>query len=382
MNGDQSGMARPEILVLAFSRIATDPRVLRQVAALRPRYRVSTCGVGPAPDGIEDHVEIPAGVLNRLDGRLLTLRQYSRAYWTQAAVAWCRTHLPTGRYAAVLANDLMTVPLALALEPTAGVHTDLHEYFPRLHEEDARWRRRIAPFYRWLLRRYVSASRSVTTVSEGLARGYRDEFGIRSSVVKNATSYAALEPTPVATPLRFVHSGACLRNRDLHVLVAAFNEARVDATLDLFLTPNDPAYLSELRDQAQGHRNIRFHAPVPYSRLITTLNAHDVGIHILPPVNFNHRWALPNKMFDFIQARLGILCSPNEGMRELVETHGLGIVADGFEPEAVARAIRRLTPENVRAYKDAAHRNAEALSGEREAQGWVTAFEQLLGERP
>src|SRR5690606_14748561 len=149
-----------------------------------------------------------------------------------------------------------------------------------------------------------------------------------------------LRPTPVSSPVRLVHSGACLRNRDLHVMVEAVLAAArepdpVDVTLDLYLTPNDPAYLEELRGLAAGSGGVvTVHEPVPYADLLPLLNGYDVGVHVLPPSSFNNANALPNKVFDYVQARLGLLVGPSPEMAMLVHRHELGVVAPAFDAQA------------------------------------------------
>src|SRR5690606_31032043 len=143
------------------------------------------------------------------------------AYLAQAGVRWVLRHVAAGSADVVLANDLDAVPLALRLRPRAGVHADLHEYFPRLHEEHEAWMRRISPYQEWLAGRFLPRCDAVTTVSHRIAQEYTEQFGVDVGVVTNASPYAELSPTPVGSPLRLVHSGACLRNRDLHVLVEA-----------------------------------------------------------------------------------------------------------------------------------------------------------------
>ena len=49
------------------------------------------------------------------------------------------------KFDAILADDIDTVPLALSLRPRLGVHADIHEYFPRLQEEQAPWLSASAP---------------------------------------------------------------------------------------------------------------------------------------------------------------------------------------------------------------------------------------------
>ncbi|ANS77941.1 capsular polysacchardie synthesis protein [Serinicoccus hydrothermalis] len=372
---------RPRVLVLSFSPIARDARVLKQVRHLSREFDVVTCGYGPAPDGVVGHVEVPADRQNALDGRLITLRSYRAAYTAQAGVRWALRHLPRGAADVVLANDLDAVPLALWLAPRAGVHADLHEFFPLLHEEDEAWMRRISPYQEWLCRTFLPRCASVTTVSGRIAAEYTARCGVEVGVVTNASPYAALTPTPVHAPVRLVHSGACLRNRHLPVMteaVVAAAAAGSPVTLDLYLTSNDPGHLEELRRAARESGGVvRVHDAVPYADLIGVLNAHDVGIHVLPPLSFNNTHALPNKVFDYVQARLGLLVGPSPEMARLVREHGVGVVADGFDVAAVTAAVAQVQADRVAGWKQAAARAARELSDERQSPAWVRAVQAV-----
>lgn len=370
-----------DVLVLSFSPIASDARVLKQIALLREQHSVTSCGYGPAPEGVVEHLEIPANAATvALNGRLITARAYLPAYAAIPAVTAARRLLRPhmGRHELVIANDVETVPLGLWLRPRVGVHADLHEYSPRLHEENPAWRRRIAPFYRWLCRRFVLKADSVTTVGQGLAEAYREELGIEAAVVVNAAPFAELEPTPVPDdgPLRLVHSGAALRNRQLEVLLDAVAATYTPLNLDLLLMPNDPPYIEELR--ARAVEGVRVLDPVPYSQLVSTLNGYDLGVHVLPPVNFNNANALPNKVFDYVQARLGLVVGPTPEMAALAREHGVGLVAEDFTAEALAAVLDSLTPERVRELKAASHAAARELSAETAVQGWARAIDALL----
>lgn len=371
-------MPRPRMLVLSFSPIAADARVLKQVRYFVEHYDVVTCGYGPAPEGVVRHLELPDGVPNKLDGRLITARAYRAVYWRQAAVRAARELLRDVEADVVLANDLDALPLALALRPRLGVHSDLHEYFPRLHEENEKWRRRIGPYMAWLCRRYLPRAASVSTVSGGLAREYERQFGVPVQVVTNAAPYADLEPTPVAQPVRLVHSGACLRSRNIHLMVEAMASLAGRYTLDLYLTPNHPDYLAELRSRAAELPNVVVHDPVPYRELIGTLNDYDLGVFVLPPVSFSYAHALPNKVYDFAQARLGIVVGPSPEMVDLVETARNGVVTAGFAVEDLVAALEDLTPGQVAELKRASHARAHELSAEAEVEKWGRAVARIL----
>jgi len=373
-------VSRPRLLVLSFSRIEGDARVLKQVRRLKEHFELVTCGYGSAPDPDVPHLQVPDEAVNRLDGRLITLRAYRAAYAAQAGVRWVLAHLPRGSADLVLANDLDAVPVALWLRPGLGVHADLHEFFPLLHEHDDAWMRRIAPYQDWLCRTFLPRAGAVTTVSQGLAREYTRRYGIEVDVVRNATPYADLGPTPAGPEgPRLVHSGACLRHRRLHLMIEAAGLLGTGVPFDLYLTPNDPAYLAELRDLAAGVPGVTVRDPVPYAELVPTLNRYQVGVFLLPPTTFSYTWALPNKVFDFVQARLATVVGPSPEMAELVRERRLGVVAEDFTPQALADALAGLDPAAVAEYQASAHAQALELSDATESSKWLDSLRGIAG---
>ncbi|MCR2810266.1 MULTISPECIES: glycosyltransferase family 1 protein [unclassified Microbacterium] len=371
---------KPTLLILSFSPIAGDARVLKQVDAFSNEYTVTTCGYGPAPHGVAGHVQIPDDILhNVLDDRYVTRKAYRRAYWRLWSVEWAKKHLRPRSWDIVLANDVEAVPLALRLKPRKGVHADLHEYSPLLHEDWEGWRERITPYVDWVCSTYVSRASSWTTVSRGLSREYERNFGFHAELVTNAAPYLDVSPTPVGDTIRLVHSGAALQDRRLHDLITAVTASSAPVTLDMYLTPNQPAYLAQLREAAaaSGGR-VRVNDPVPYSLLAETLCRFDVGIHVLAPTNFNNTWALPNKLFDYVQARLGIIVGPTPEMAEYVRRFGLGPVTDDFDPQSLTRVLDALTAADVRAWKAAADRAAPELSAQAQVEIWRAAIARLV----
>jgi hypothetical protein len=370
---------RPTMLILSFSPIARDARVLKQVTRFTRDYDVTTCGYGPAPEGVVEHISIPDDQrYDDLDGRLITLKRYRQVYWRLSAVRWAREHLRGRRFDVAIADDVEAVPVAVKLKPRHGVLADLHEYSPRLHDDHALWYARITPWYEWVVRRYVTKADAWTTVSRGIVDEYEKNFGFRAELVTNAAPYQEGPPSPVSQPIRLVHRGACLGNRNLHVMAEAVEAADADVTLEFYLTANDPPYLEELKELAASSRRITVHDPVPYAQLAETLRAYDVGIHVLPPINFNNKLALPNKLFDYIQARLGVVIGPSSEMRYYVDEYDIGEVADDFTLEATRAAIERLTPESVARFKANADRHAQELAGERQVDVWEQQIDRLM----
>jgi len=368
---------RHRLLILSFSSIAGDARVLKQVSLFRDVYAVTTCGFGPAPEGVVEHVQIPRGITAAKPySRLLQLRLFRVAYWRQTGPRWVQRALRGREWQAVLANDPESLPLAFALAPADRVHADLHEYSPRMREQWPNWSRIYRPYYEWLIRRFAARAASRTTVSQGLADEYRRVFGVEVELVTNAAPFQHLEPRPTGSPMRLVHSGGAMQHRGLEEIVEGVARSTADVTLDLYLVPTDPALIERLRADA-GDR-VTIHPPVPYAELAAVLNTYDAGLHFLAPVNFNHAHALPNKIFDYVQARLALVIGPTPEMARVVEQHGLGLVADGFTAESVAAAIDRLDAAAIDRAKAAAHAAAGPLSAERQVEPWREAIAAIV----
>lgn len=370
---------RPSLLVISFSDISRDARVLKQVRMFSSDYRLVTCGYGPTPEGSTWHLQIPDELKQwRLDKKLALTGRYRRTYWEQEVVAWVAEQgLP--RTDVVLANDVDTVPLALSLQPAGGVHADLHEYAPRQKEDQLPWRLFVAPYLRWICRTYVARVASATTVGHGLAREYEREFGIRTQVVTNAAPFQDLSPTATPTTLRLVHSGGAMPSRRLDLMIDAMADSTIDATLDLYLVPSDPGYVEQLRRMASElpAGRVTVHDAVPYADLHRELNGYDVGIFVCPPTTFNLANALPNKVFDFVQARLALVVSPTPEMRSMVEDNDLGAVTPGFEAGDLAITLRSLTTESVEAAKGSSDRHAHDLAAEPQSGAWADAVARL-----
>jgi glycosyltransferase involved in cell wall biosynthesis len=370
-------------LVLVYSQLETDARVLRQIRWLSQRFKVTSAAFGPSPiEGIE-HVELAdlppyrGGALGRLIyAGLYVLGFYSFLTAMNPRNRDARRRLAGREWDVVVANDATALPLALRLRAKGGVLADLHEYSPEGSENTFVNRLTINRYFRSILRRHLKSAAAVVTVGSEIANRYHEEFGVDVRVVANAAPYANLEPTAVGKPIRIVHSAAPDPLRQIEVMIEAVRRTRADVMLDLYLVDDGSSYVRSLRELVADIDRVNIKDAVPYSSLVPTLAWYDVGIHLLPPVNFNQLWALPNKLFDYVQARLGLLIGPSPEMQRLVRQYGLGTVTDDFTVEALTRTLDAIRPADVVKWKGASHRSARTLSGEVQ----LATFEDIVVE--
>lgn len=375
---------RKTILILSLSDLGSDPRVSRQIRFLAEHYRVVAAGLGPPAVEVE-FVPLsyqPEPPARKLTGaaRLLA-RRYEGYYWGKAWVADCARKLANVRPDLVLANEVDTLPVALKLG--ARVLCDAHEYAPREFEDRPLWRLFYQGYRVHLCRRYLPRADAVTTVGPSIADAYARDTGVRPAVVTNAPAFHDLRPGPVAAggPVRLVHHGAALPGRKIENMVRVMKHLDGRYEFDFVLAGSDRAYVERLKWLAGGDERLRFPAPVPMASLPQFLNGYDVGVYSLPPSNFNNRYALPNKFFEFVQARLALAVGPSPEMACLVRQHDLGVVADDFSPAAMARTIRGLDAARIAHHKGRAHAAAWELSGERNREVLLGLVAEVLGDR-
>jgi glycosyltransferase involved in cell wall biosynthesis len=412
------------VLVISTSTLARDPRVTRQIAALMPHYEVVTAGFGPSVFSELEHVDLPVKPPRRIApavfpqtypvaepgvnqtayraklaryfvGRELrrhapTLYPFAERAARRALAAraeeisrspdrsliaeanifasprlrlW-RALLDEIESDAIVVNDMPMLPLAFRLRHRAPIVFDAHEHAPSQNADDPVWRRERQPLIRYVQNRYLPHVAGMMVVSPGIGDLYRQETGVRSEVVTNAPPRAALEPTAVdPDAIRVVHIGVAHPQRRLDLTIEAVAKLDERYSLDLYLIGRKDR-LTEVKSWAAMHHRIRVLPPVDTSELVSTANQYDVGVHMLPLDILNHRLALPNKFFEYVQARLAVAIGPSPEMAKIAGEWGFGLVAEDYTPDALARAIdvgaEAIADRKRRANEAAAVLNAEA----------------------
>ncbi|MBP2364688.1 hypothetical protein [Pseudonocardia parietis] len=382
------GAPRRRILCLSFSDIAADSRVLRQLDVLAELGDVTTVGYGEHPDAAVEHLPIdpslpslpqtPFGVV------LLAARRFDRVEFEGPAVQAALSLLTGRHFDLVVANEARAMALAHRVADGAPVLADLHEWAPEERAHVTSWRLLVRPFMFHQCAKYLPRMAAVTVVNSSIGELYRERFGVSCRVVRNAGPTRNLEPGPVGDDrIRLVHSGGAVPGRNLEALIDAVRGLGPEFSLDLYLVPSRDGgrYLGKLRELIGGDGRITLHDPVRPHELVPTLHAYDVGVFSLPPLTPNHRLMLPNKIFDFVQARLAVVFNSAPETDRLITGYGFGAIASGHSAAAMRETLAALTPAQVTEYKQNAHRAAAVLNSAEDSAVTREAVAELLGDR-
>ena len=381
-------------LVAVRSDIRVDPRVRRQIDWLTSEgWTVDTIGMGEVPDGVRDHFALrpqAAWTTGKLGRAVMHATLPDRAKFgiliARRVAPEAVKRIRRGDYDLIVFNDIdfaawvadrsIFTPEALQ----AHVHLDLHEWFPPHLPPGSRLRIRVDSYHGWL-RSFIGHDAYTTrsTVAGGIADAYAEEFGFpRPDVIRNAPSYLDQKPSPVGDDrVRLIHHGVAQWQRGLREVVDAMR--LLDHGFDMtFMLAGSPAVIDELTSIAADVADrVHIVPPAPMAELSRVVNQYDLEVMFYPPLNENLKWALPNKLFEAVQGRLGLVIGPSPMMAEIIEEYGNGVMATGWKPEELAAAISSLTPARVRELKAASDRAAHDLSAEHERD----AFLRVVGLR-
>jgi hypothetical protein len=363
------------VLVLVFSNLKHDARVNRQVNWLKRSSRVTVVCFDSEPIHDVAIVKITQTKLSPLRKSFLALtlllRRYSLAYKIFHNYHYLVGQLGRSTYDLVVANDIDTLPLAFRFK-AGKVLFDAHEYAPRHFENNKIWKIFFQPFYLALCAKYIPMTDAMLTVGEGLANEYAKHFGVTPAIITNATRYYEVQPSaPGPEKIRLIHHGIANQSRKLELMIEMMASLDERFTLDLILMTSDYAsgktrnYIQSLKDQVARIPSIRILPAVKSHQVVETINRYDVGVFLIPPVNFNYANNLPNKLFDFIQARLAIAIGPTPEMAGIVNKFQNGVVSEDFTPGSLAKKLNSLKREDILGFKNQSIIAAHELNAEK-----------------
>jgi len=366
-------------LVVCYSSVKNDARVSKQIRWLEASgYVVDVLSRGPEhPDATGQAFQIGEPT-KRLQLIVFAMMPARLRYENTVAKYLPIRELAAQHYDLVVVNDLHLLPWAVEALPklTDGpVVLDLHELY-RDNGTGLVHRFVYARYDEWLLR-FIDAPvfTKHLTVAEGIADVYRDDFGLeRPDVIRNVAPYEDLEPSSVdPEDIVLVHHGYAAVERGIDIMLDA--ALLMDKRYRLVLMVlGDERTLRPLREHPAvraGRAELR--EPVKVTEVARTLNQYDLELIFFPPRFPNNTYALPNKFFEAVQGRLGVVIGHSPEIVPFVEEHGLGIVIDGWTAQDLAAALNGLTVERIVAMKEAAGRAAFELSDRGEAPRFLRA---------
>ncbi len=291
------------------------------------------------------------------------------------------------RYDLLLSNDLDTLPanrMAGRIRCKPVVY-DSHEYFTEVPELVNR--PRIQAFWCLLEKWLVPGITAGYTVSQPIADIYTRLYGIPFAVVRNLPNVwkegteeeeeDGFLSGEKGSPL-IIYQGALNKGRGLEQAILAMDFL---PEADLLIAGSGDLE-EELHILAGGlHlRNVRFTGKLSPGKLRAFTRRADLGISVEEDLGLNYRYALPNKLFDYIQARIPVVVSDLPEMSRIVKEYDIGMVVASHDPETLAATFREVLTHRTKRQKWALNleKAASELNWEMEKETLCAVFNRFL----
>lgn len=273
----------------------------------------------------------------------------------------------------IIANDLDTLPAAFLTSRLRRVPLiyDSHELFTQVPE--LIHRKRIQQIWKGIEGLLLPRIRNAVTVSYPIAEIYRRLYGVRFKVVRNVPKRIE-KPVMHQLPGEYkgkqliIYQGALNVGRGLELMIETMHF--LENALFLIVGQGDIEEKLKAKVEKEGlNKKIVFRGRISPDELAPLTAACDLGISLEEDLGLNYRYALPNKIFDYIQARIPVLCSALPEMARIVETYGVGIATGERNPEQLASIIRYILKErSAGAWMEALEKASEVLCWEVESE--------------
>lgn len=246
----------------------------------------------------------------------------------------------------LLANDLDTLPANFFISKIkrSKLIFDSHEYFPETPE--VYQRRFVRNSWLFIEKMMIGGCDQYYTVSGKLADIYQQKYNIRFNVIRNL---------PVTMPeiinnsnsRIIIYQGSINVGRGLELMLQTML-LLPDAILVVAGDGPELKKLKEIANSLNVLERVQFTGTLLPDRLRELTRKAAVGISIEDAVGQSYFVALPNKLFDYIQAGVPVLTSDLPEMADIIKNYQVGMVLEERTPEGLASVLQLMLNDEVK----------------------------------
>jgi glycosyltransferase involved in cell wall biosynthesis len=261
----------------------------------------------------------------------------------------------------IFSNDLDTLPaafLANKLKRSSKIVYDSHELFTEAPELEGRFVKKI---WERIEKMIFPKLQHIITVNDSIAAIFKAKFNKELVVVRNIgeqliqTNIKSKEELGLPTDKKIIIiQGSGLNiERGIEEAIEAMLYVR-DAVLVIIGDGDVIPSAKIIVEKYELSTKVLFFGKRPYSELMQFTHYADIGLALDKPKSLNYKYALPNKLFDYINTQTAVVSSNLIEIEKIVKHYEIGCVIEQTEPKLIAAAINSLinNPELLATYKN------------------------------
>ena len=220
------------------------------------------------------------------------------------------------------------------------------------------------------------------TVCNSIAEIYREKYGTPFKVVRNipVSSKIFFEKKPIENGEKIIlYQGAVNIGRGLQQAIFAMKFIE-NARLIIAGDGDIKTDLENLTIKENLQKKVEFKGRLSIEELSKLTPQADLGLSIEEDLGLNYRFALPNKLFDYIQAQVPVLITNLPEMAAIVNQYKIGEITDSLEPTHLAEKIKDAlnNQEKRKVWAENLTQAAKELTWENEEKVLHGVFEVFL----
>lgn len=245
-------------------------------------------------------------------------------------------------------------------------------------------------FFRFLEKILLYKVKAIITVNQSLAQILKKRYHKQVLALYNYSVTRHLQP---ACQRRYHLNLAKFGRQKIILYLGAFQAGRgldqiikaatyLDSTYHILLIGYGPdrKKLSQIIKIKKLQKKISLLPPLPPDQIIAVIRQAQLGLCLIENVSLSYYYSTPNKIFQYMAAKLPILASNFPEQKKIVLQNKIGEVVDPRDPQVIAQKIVQMTQEvNWRRYR----KNLEGLkqkkyTWEKEAKKLLSFYKNII----
>lgn len=286
------------------------------------------------------------------------------------------------KFTVLLANDLDSLTanfMASKLRQKTLVY-DSHEYFTEVPELINR--PKVQHIWEWLENKMVPEIKYAYTVCASIANIYKEKYGTDFKVVRNiprASTVRNIEKRGNKDTKVILYQGAVNIGRGLEQAILAMRYLE-DTKLIIAGDGDIKTELEKLVEMEMLQSKVEFTGRLPLEQLSKLTLTADLGLSIEEDLGLNYRFALPNKLFDYIHAQVPVLVTNLPEMSAIIQQYEIGEITSSLEPKLLAEKITESLQNTTKrkTWQENLEVASKELAWENEEKVLVEIFSEFL----
>lgn len=279
-----------------------------------------------------------------------------------------------------LSNDLDTLIanyLASKIKRTKLVY-DSHEYFTEVPEliNRPKVQKIWLKIEKWILPKVKHSY----TVCHSIADVYNRKYAINMQVVRNVPLKQNAEIIIEKSEKRkiILYQGAVNIGRGIEYVIKAMKH--IDNSVFWIIGNGDILEnLKKMVEELKLSEKVVFFGKIPFQNLKKYTVQADLGISLEENIGLNYYYALPNKIFDYINANVPILASQLPEIKNIINKYNIGTFIEKHDEIEISNKIKEMfsNDKNIKIWKNNMDKAKKELCWENEEIQLLKIFQNI-----